>query len=207
MAGSKVGRGEARVRVWLRWMLLGAATGFVLAAQTAAQEGRAAGKELTSAGAVHALSQEQAGKGLPVHLRGVVTFYDVPTNSLFVSDATGGVYVWVPPKPVLPLKRGTLVDITGVSQPGDFAAIVSNRRLSVLGQSRQPTRAPRVSVGGNRGGDSVGFAGRSHGYAEDCNKRRIDARADAGKAARRLRAADGRQGSRARRGWNRVQPP
>jgi diguanylate cyclase (GGDEF)-like protein len=129
-------------------MLLGAATGFVLAAQTAAQEGRAAGKELTSAGAVHALSQEQAGKGLPVHLRGVVTFYDVPTNSLFVSDATGGVYVWVPPKPVLPLKRGTLVDITGVSQPGDFAAIVSNRRLSVLGQSRQPTRAPRVSVEG-----------------------------------------------------------
>ena len=145
MAGSRLGCGGAgaQFRVWQ--MLCWAALGFALARPLPAQEGRAV---LVGAGAVHSLSQEEAQKGLPVHLRGVVTFYDVPTNSLFVSDATGGVYVWVPPKPVLPLQVGTVVEIEGVSQPGDFASIVSNRQLRVLGQSHRRMLAPRVSVAG-----------------------------------------------------------
>ncbi len=146
MAGSNAGRGEVRVRLWVRRMWFVAVAGSVLAARIEARQIPAADRVLTSAGAVHALSRDEARKSLPVHFRGVVTFYDTPTNSLFVSDATGGVYVWAPPRPVLPLKQGTLVDITGVTQPGDFATIVSNRKIRVLGRSRVPVAAPRVTV-------------------------------------------------------------
>ncbi len=145
MATSKVRFGGVWARPHLR-VVFWSAIGFCLADRLPAQESQATRAVLTTTEAVHSLPLAEARKALPVHLRGVVTFYDVPTSSLFVSDSTGGIYVWAPPKPVLPVREGTLVDIAGVTDPGDFATIVSNRQLRSLGQSRKPVRAPRVTV-------------------------------------------------------------
>ncbi len=143
MAGSKVGCGgaSAQSRVWR--MLLWYVVGFALAGPVPAQQGQTV---LTTAGAVHSLSQDEARKALPVHFRGVVTFYDPMISSLFVNDKTGGVYVSAPWKPVLPIVEGTLVEVSGVSGPGEFAPVVASASLHILGPSHSPSKPPRLSV-------------------------------------------------------------
>ncbi len=126
MAGSNVGRGGgfAEARAWQ--VVVWAVVGLLLAGRMPAQEAQAVVRVLASAGAVHRLSAEEAQKALPVHFRGVVTFYDPLISSLFVNDESGGVYVSVPWKPVMPLVEGTLVEVFGVSGPGEFAPIVAH---------------------------------------------------------------------------------
>jgi diguanylate cyclase (GGDEF)-like protein len=87
---------------------------------------------------------------LPVVLHAEVTYYD-PENgpeeaALFVRDSTGGVYVRLPKRPVLPLRGGTQVEITGVSEPGNFASSVGDAKIRVLGQPRHRPRLPRVTL-------------------------------------------------------------
>ena len=101
---------------------------------------------ISSTHAVHSLSATEAARGLPVKFRAVVTFYDVPTQSLFVSDPTGAIYLWAPKDRVLPVTTGTLVEVNGVTEPGDFAPIVTKIHLRVLGQSHHPLAAARVTV-------------------------------------------------------------
>jgi diguanylate cyclase (GGDEF)-like protein len=104
---------------------------------------------LGSARAVHELPLEDAARVFPVHLRAVVTYYDPYIDprrgALFVQDATGGVFVSVPRLPILPIKAGDLVDITGVTGPGDYAPIVSAGQVRRIGQSRLPDRPPKAS--------------------------------------------------------------
>ena len=145
MGGATLGHGGrfglACVRAFVGLSVLCSCSG-ELRGQTAT----VAGPVVTSAGAVHAMGAAEARRGLPVRFRGVVTFYDNPTSSMFVSDATGGVYLWTPKDPPLRVKGGTMVEITGVTQPGDFASIVSTRSVRVLGPLRKPIPATRVTV-------------------------------------------------------------
>ena len=105
---------------------------------------------LTTAREAHSLTAEQAVRAYPVRLRAVVTYYDpyidARRGALFVHDATGAVFVAVPLRPILPLTAGTLVEVAGVSGPGDFAPIVDRAAVRVIGQSRVPPSAPRVSL-------------------------------------------------------------
>ena len=98
----------------------------------------------------HSLSYAEAQRAYPVHLRAVVTYYDpyidARHGALFVHDYSGAIFVAVPNVPILPIRPGTIVDITGVSGPGDFAAVVDQPKISVIGQSRVPAEAPRVSL-------------------------------------------------------------
>lgn len=68
--------------------LLGLA--ILLQASAAAAENR---PPLNTARQVHELSSEEAAKGYPVHIRGVVTSCDIGINQLFVQDATDGMYI------------------------------------------------------------------------------------------------------------------
>ena len=108
---------------------------------------------LTTVREAHELPLSEAVKAYPIHLHGVVTFYD-PYNdkrhaALFVHDATGTVYVKVPhdaswPKePPLP---GSIVDIQGVSAPGDYASLVDHPHIKILGRSTTPITPKRVSL-------------------------------------------------------------
>jgi signal transduction histidine kinase/DNA-binding response OmpR family regulator len=105
---------------------------------------------LTTAREAHSLTAEEAARACPVHLRAVVTYYDpyidTRRGALFVHDATGAVFVSVPSRPILPLRAGTLVDVVGVSGSGDFAPIVDRATVTVIGDSRLPDSAPRVSL-------------------------------------------------------------
>lgn len=105
---------------------------------------------IQSARAVHSLPPEQAAQELPVRLRAVVTYYDPYIDSrhgaLFVHDASGGVFVMVPSRPILPIKPGSLVEINGVSAPGDYAAVVNGSRVQLLGQSGLPPNPPSVTL-------------------------------------------------------------
>ena len=107
-------------------------------------------RTLTTARAAHDLTTEEAARGFPVHLRAVVTYYDPYIDprhgAMFVHDPTGGIFVAVPARPILPLRAGTEIDLSGVTGPGDFAAIVDHPQIRVIAASHVPAEAPRVSL-------------------------------------------------------------
>jgi diguanylate cyclase (GGDEF)-like protein len=126
------------------------------ASKPASQSGSRRSPQTTSppviktARAVHSLPPEQAARELPVLLRAVVTYYDPYIDSrhgaLFVHDASGGVFVMVPSRPILHIKPGSLVEISGVSAPGDYAAVVNGSRVQLIGQSGLPPNPPSVTL-------------------------------------------------------------
>jgi PAS domain S-box-containing protein len=97
------------------------------------------------------MTADEAARGYPVLLRAVVTYYDPYVDprhgALFVLDETGGIFVAVPPRPVLPLHAGTRIEIRGVTGGGDYAPIVDHPRIRVIGESRLPTEVPRAGFG------------------------------------------------------------
>ena len=100
--------------------------------------------------AVHSLPPEKAAQAFPVRLRAVVTYYDPYIDSrhgaLFVHDASGGVFVMVASRPILPIKPGSLVEITGVTSPGDYAAVVDGSSVRLAGQSGLPSNPPSATL-------------------------------------------------------------
>jgi hypothetical protein len=105
---------------------------------------------LTTANAAHSLKTDEAKLGYPVHLHAVVTYYDPDTaptvGAFFACDQTGCICVLVPPRPVLPLRAGTVIDMKGVSKPGNYAPIVIASEVHTVGQSHLPSTAPRRSL-------------------------------------------------------------
>jgi signal transduction histidine kinase/DNA-binding response OmpR family regulator len=105
---------------------------------------------LTTAREAHGISVAESRRGYPVHLRAVVTYYDPYIDprhgALFVHDGTAGIFFSVPKVPILPLHAGIVIDITGVSSPGDFAPMVEGREIKVIKEGHLPA-APLVSMG------------------------------------------------------------
>ena len=97
---------------------------------------------LTHAAQIRQLSPQEVEKAYPVHLRGVVTYYDSVAPNLFVQDSTSGIWVDVagtanPPKP------GQRIDLEGVVGPG-FTPVVTKAHWTVLGSGAMPR--PRAVV-------------------------------------------------------------
>ncbi len=97
----------------------------------------------------HSLTSAEALRGYPVHLRGVVTYYDPFLDSrqtaVFVHDGSGSIYLGLH-EPLKGLSAGTLVDVQGVSGMGDFAPVVAHARVRVLRMSQLPRTAPAMSL-------------------------------------------------------------
>lgn len=137
-------------------MVMLAALALAAAAMLAASQRRAAASvssslpTLTTTRAAHSLTEKEAARHYPVHLRAVATYYnpccDPRHGSLFVHDATGSLYIDVPSRPILPIHAGTLLDIQGVTGTGDFAPVAERARIRVIGESQVPAAAPRVSL-------------------------------------------------------------
>ena len=96
---------------------------------------------LRTARQVHELPPDEAAEGCPVHLRAVVTFYDRVSNLLFVQDSTGGIYVPPQKLPIAGLHPGDLVDVEGLSGPGEYAPVVMSPRVRVVGRAPLPRPA------------------------------------------------------------------
>ncbi len=89
-------------------------------------------------------------RAFPVHLRGVITYFDPDFGSghpaIFIHDASGSIFVKQTSKLTEQLFAGALVDVRGVSAPGGFGPVVGNPRIQVLGRAPLPPNPPRVSL-------------------------------------------------------------
>jgi len=92
---------------------------------------------LTQVKQIRGLSAEQARRGYPVRIRGVVTYEDLEWDLLFVQDPTGGIYVCR--KAIkFTLHPGQLVEVEGVTAAGKTTPIVIWPRLRTLGNASLP---------------------------------------------------------------------
>ncbi len=95
---------------------------------------------LEAAQAVRRLSKTEAARGYAVQLEAVVTFSDPHWWSLFVQDASGGVFV-TPAGSEMDIRPGQRVRIRGVTAAGDFAPTVTKATFEVLGEAPMPAPA------------------------------------------------------------------
>ena len=94
---------------------------------------------LRTVGEVRALTLAEVGTGLPVELRGVVTFTN-HSGLLFFGDATGGIFV---NSKELRLRQGDEVEVRGICAPGRTLALItgpgdSYAEISPLGKAPLP---------------------------------------------------------------------
>jgi diguanylate cyclase (GGDEF)-like protein/PAS domain S-box-containing protein len=97
-------------------------------------------KPLTTVAAVEKLSHGQAAVGLPVELRGQVTFIDNEWKLLWMQDATGALFA-KPGKNSPLLQMGDLIALHGSTAPGEDGTMIVHPVLRVLGH--RPLPAPR----------------------------------------------------------------
>jgi diguanylate cyclase (GGDEF)-like protein len=109
---------------------------------------------LTTAAAVHNLTPAEAGRQFPVHLRAAVCVVCFTGwHGFFVSDGATGIFVET--RDQIPLtaaiRPGTLLEIEGVTGPGEYAPIVDHSSLRILGKGSIPPARPvsldRLSTG------------------------------------------------------------
>ncbi len=124
---------------------------------------------MQTAGEVHRLSREEAARGYPVHLRAIVTYFDPELNDLpdlFVHDATGGIFVEFGAPPHLDLQAGDVVEIRGVTGPGEFAPVVRQPQVRAVGESALPAKAIQATfaqlLSGSLDGQWVEIEGLVH---------------------------------------------
>ena len=134
-------------------------------------------RTLTTLRQAHGLSAEEARRGYPVHVRAVVTYFDRYLDkrriAVFLCDRTGCIFAADPRETVWPGRAplpGTLVDVSGVSAPGDFAPIIDRARITVLGTSGIPRPATPVTLpdllSGAQDAQWVQIEGVVHGVTE-----------------------------------------
>ncbi|MGH7993253.1 MAG: hypothetical protein ACREDQ_07045, partial [Limisphaerales bacterium] len=95
---------------------------------------------LTNAEQVHWLTRPEAAGGQPVLIRGVITCALPEFNAAVVQDRTAGIYIesWLPSLGKPP-QLGELVEVEGVTDPGQFAPRVDAKQIRRLGIGELPT--------------------------------------------------------------------
>jgi signal transduction histidine kinase len=111
---------------------------------------------LTKCAAVRAMPREEAARGLPVVVRGVVTFFTPKKNwGMVLHDERDGEGIYVdgerarkngliPENPpwVEPLERGMLIELRGITGAGHFAPVIIPQHIEVLGTAPLPEPIP-----------------------------------------------------------------
>ena len=117
-----------------------AATAFLFFAGSYLIPSAQAERLLEHASDIRALSPQEADRGMPVRLHGVVTYYDPRLLDLFVQDSTAGIYVELKSATVKPdgLWQGQEIELTGITASGDFAPEVVKPRVRILGPGTLP---------------------------------------------------------------------
>ena len=91
---------------------------------------------LSTAQSVKQLTPVEAARSYPVKLRGVVNKYEPSYGALFIQDATAGIYVSLASDTKQEFPVGSLVEVSGRTDPGDFAPTVADATATVLGPGR-----------------------------------------------------------------------
>jgi diguanylate cyclase (GGDEF)-like protein len=122
----------------------------IAASSELAKEQSGALPTLTTARQAHGLSAAEAARAYPVHLQGVVTYFDpdygIGFAAVFLCDSSGCVFFRPLSNSIGPLPAGTMVDVQGVSGVGDFGSIVINPAVRVIGHRPLPPDPPRVTL-------------------------------------------------------------
>lgn len=94
---------------------------------------------LTNVAQIRQLTPPQAIKALPVKLKGVMLAEADPrSRAIMIADDTGGLYLLANRNLFSPFRRGDLLEIEGVSDPGEFAPIVKVSTVRKLGTTTNP---------------------------------------------------------------------
>jgi diguanylate cyclase (GGDEF)-like protein/PAS domain S-box-containing protein len=124
-----------RVAPWVPGVL--ALATFVLAAGSAVAACQTLHQsELTNVSAIRHLKQLTPAS-IPVHIRGVATYYDTVAPNLFVQDATGGIWVDLRGLKEASPSPGDVLDLRGVASSG-FSPFVAKPHWTVVGKSALP---------------------------------------------------------------------
>ena len=99
---------------------------------------RAVEGDLTTAGAIRALTAAQAASARPVRVRAVVTYVNEDGLFLFLQDASDGIFVDATDAPSPPAHVGDVALVEGVTAPGLFAPQIHLRKLTVVGTAPLP---------------------------------------------------------------------
>ena len=101
--------------------------------------GQVAAQELHTVEAIRELPIAQTEQKIPVHLHGVVTFFDEHLYSHFIQDDTAGIYLQFPTNMGPPaLTPGQTVDVSGTCSSGEFAPVVVVDHLEAGGKAPLP---------------------------------------------------------------------
>jgi diguanylate cyclase (GGDEF)-like protein len=92
---------------------------------------------LTTAAEIRALTDEQASEGRPVHLHGIVTFYDRAQQVFFFEDSTGPMYL--EPGRDFPVVAGSRVEVWGTTSASYTTQVEASRVVEI---SRGPLPVP-----------------------------------------------------------------
>jgi signal transduction histidine kinase len=95
-------------------------------------------KVLTEIPEILKLGRDEAARGLPVRLQGVVTFADADWRNAFIQAGSEAVYVYLGANDRAPAS-GQWVEVTGETSPGGFAPEVLSSGMEVLGTTNLPT--------------------------------------------------------------------
>src|SRR4051812_34748920 len=81
---------------------------------------------LTNASQIRNLTVPDAARHLAVQMRGVVVTEAGPGDgrAVVISDNTAGIYVFGPTNTFSGVHRGDLLEVDGVTDPGEFAPII-----------------------------------------------------------------------------------
>ena len=104
-------------------------------------EAPAAHGVLTSVGEVHALSAREASRSLPVKLQAVIT-YRQGNGVNFIEDRTGGIFLWYDGPNEGGFAAGDMVEVTGITAPGDFAPVLHASHVRRVGPGVMPKPRP-----------------------------------------------------------------
>ncbi len=98
---------------------------------------------LTNAAQIRDLTQAEATQRLPALVRGIVVTEAGPPGNLAVviADDTAGIYVLATTNTFANVRRGDLLEIDGVTDPGEFAPIIRAKSVRRLGS--RPVPEPR----------------------------------------------------------------
>ena len=92
------------------------------------------------------MSPEEAARGYPIRLRGIITYYDWSSDPehefVFLHDQSGTVFGWLSKKPHPAIYPGQMALLTGISHPGGYAAIVADTVVQPIGQTSLPVPEP-----------------------------------------------------------------
>ncbi len=92
---------------------------------------------LTHIRQIREMSTAELGRGYPVRIRGVVTYYNWEEQDLFVQDSTAGIWVH-PGKAKLALRQGEFVEVEGISGVGYLAPVIERASFRILGEAPMP---------------------------------------------------------------------